>query len=233
MRAGLPLLVTATTSLDRGIQLWIFLEEQARKVQVVRDCCKAFAGGVLLPAFRIRPPGFHQQKKLKNFPWLLKCRMLGVQGVSTLHPVLETEASASQAWPEGQDRTGCKQRLPQSKGSFLLWGSSRTWFGGRDTSSCLNLSSYFPSSYYIDGRVAKVTDFLKTRLLDTLSDQIRKIQKVSECKWSAGARGQHACSAWLWHSPCCAAACGHFPQNPRHIPPWGQALCCLVFHPMP
>ncbi|KFV82776.1 Inactive heparanase-2, partial [Struthio camelus australis] len=32
--------------------------------------------------------------------------------------------------------------------------------------------------YYIDGRVAKVTDFLKTRLLDTLSDQIRKIQKV-------------------------------------------------------
>ncbi|XP_030426577.1 inactive heparanase-2 isoform X6 [Gopherus evgoodei] len=31
--------------------------------------------------------------------------------------------------------------------------------------------------YYIDGRVAKVTDFLKTRLLDTLSDQIRKIQK--------------------------------------------------------
>ncbi|XP_010217999.1 PREDICTED: inactive heparanase-2-like [Tinamus guttatus] len=36
--------------------------------------------------------------------------------------------------------------------------------------------------YYIDGRVAKVTDFLKTRLLDTLSDQIRKIQKV---------RGEH------------------------------------------
>uniref|UniRef100_A0A8C0JF86 Heparanase 2 (inactive) n=1 Tax=Chelonoidis abingdonii TaxID=106734 RepID=A0A8C0JF86_CHEAB len=33
-------------------------------------------------------------------------------------------------------------------------------------------------NYYIDGRVAKVTDFLKTRLLDTLSDQIRKIQKV-------------------------------------------------------
>ncbi|XP_040462133.1 inactive heparanase-2 isoform X1 [Falco naumanni] len=32
--------------------------------------------------------------------------------------------------------------------------------------------------YYIDGRVAKVTDFLKTRLLDTLTDQIRKIQKV-------------------------------------------------------
>ncbi|XP_059586269.1 inactive heparanase-2 isoform X2 [Alligator mississippiensis] len=32
--------------------------------------------------------------------------------------------------------------------------------------------------YYIDSRVAKVTDFLKTRLLDTLSDQIRKIQKV-------------------------------------------------------
>ncbi|ELK00850.1 Heparanase-2 [Pteropus alecto] len=30
---------------------------------------------------------------------------------------------------------------------------------------------------YIDGRVVKVMDFLKTRLLDTLSDQIRKIQK--------------------------------------------------------
>ncbi|CAM2117932.1 unnamed protein product [Caretta caretta] len=37
--------------------------------------------------------------------------------------------------------------------------------------------------YYIDGRVAKVTDFLKTRLLDTLSDQIRKIQKVRSCQW--------------------------------------------------
>uniref|UniRef100_A0ACB8FAA7 Uncharacterized protein n=1 Tax=Sphaerodactylus townsendi TaxID=933632 RepID=A0ACB8FAA7_9SAUR len=36
-------------------------------------------------------------------------------------------------------------------------------------------------SYYLDGRVAKVTDFLKTRLLDTLSDQIRKIQKVRSC----------------------------------------------------
>ncbi|KAJ1067214.1 hypothetical protein K5549_018416, partial [Capra hircus] len=33
-------------------------------------------------------------------------------------------------------------------------------------------------SCYIDGRVVKVMDFLKTRLLDTLSDQIRKIQKV-------------------------------------------------------
>ncbi|XP_045423862.1 inactive heparanase-2 [Lemur catta] len=31
---------------------------------------------------------------------------------------------------------------------------------------------------YIDGQVVKVMDFLKTRLLDTLSDQIRKIQKV-------------------------------------------------------
>lgn len=30
-----------------------------------------------------------------------------------------------------------------------------------------------------------MTDFLKTRLLDTLSDQIRKIQKVRECKGSA------------------------------------------------
>ncbi|KAM8924620.1 inactive heparanase-2 [Pelodytes ibericus] len=32
--------------------------------------------------------------------------------------------------------------------------------------------------YYIDGRVGKVMDFMKTRLLDALSDQIRKIQKV-------------------------------------------------------
>ncbi|XP_043912765.1 inactive heparanase-2 [Protopterus annectens] len=32
--------------------------------------------------------------------------------------------------------------------------------------------------YYIDGCVAKVTDFTKTRLLDTLSDQISKVQNV-------------------------------------------------------
>ncbi|KAG8435458.1 hypothetical protein GDO86_013407 [Hymenochirus boettgeri] len=32
--------------------------------------------------------------------------------------------------------------------------------------------------YYIDGRVNKLMDFMKTRLLDALSDQIRKIQKV-------------------------------------------------------
>ncbi|KAM4636955.1 inactive heparanase-2 [Discoglossus pictus] len=32
--------------------------------------------------------------------------------------------------------------------------------------------------YYIDGRVFKVMDFMKTRLLDALSDQIKKIQKV-------------------------------------------------------
>lgn len=124
--------------------------------------------------------------------------MLGVQGAH-LHPVLKTEASARQAWLEGQDRTGCKQGPPQSKGSFLgQQQNRRMWSGGRD-SSCLTLSSYFPSSYYIDGRVAKVTDFLKTRLLDTLSDQIRKIQKVSECKGSAATRGHRASSAWLWH----------------------------------
>lgn len=62
VRAGLPLLVTAMTFLDRGIQLWILLEEQARKVQVVQECCKAFAGGILFPAFGILPPDFHQQK---------------------------------------------------------------------------------------------------------------------------------------------------------------------------
>ncbi|MEE6486262.1 hypothetical protein FKM82_014558, partial [Ascaphus truei] len=32
--------------------------------------------------------------------------------------------------------------------------------------------------YYIDGRVGKVMDFMRTRLLDALSDQIRKIQRV-------------------------------------------------------
>lgn len=116
---------------------------------------------------------------MQNFPWLLKCRILSVQGVSTLHPVLEAEASARQAWPEQRKLLGMGQQQ-----------NRRTWFGGRDTPSCLTLSSYFPCSYYIDGRVAKVTDFLKTRLLDTLSDQIRKIQKVSECKGSAGHSSQ-------------------------------------------
>ncbi|XP_028651519.1 inactive heparanase-2 [Erpetoichthys calabaricus] len=32
--------------------------------------------------------------------------------------------------------------------------------------------------YYIDGRVAKVADFMKTRLLDTLTEQISKVLKV-------------------------------------------------------
>uniref|UniRef100_H3A912 Heparanase 2 (inactive) n=1 Tax=Latimeria chalumnae TaxID=7897 RepID=H3A912_LATCH len=32
--------------------------------------------------------------------------------------------------------------------------------------------------YYIDGRVAKAADFMKTRLLDTLLDQIRKVKEV-------------------------------------------------------
>lgn len=35
--------------------------------------------------------------------------------------------------------------------------------------------------------MAKATDFLKTRLLDTLSDQIRKIQKVRESERGEGA----------------------------------------------
>lgn len=52
--------------------------------------------------------------------------MLSVQGVSTLHPVLETEASVRQAWLEGQDRTRCKQGLRQSKEGLLAGGSSRT-----------------------------------------------------------------------------------------------------------
>lgn len=33
-------------------------------------------------------------------------------------------------------------------------------------------------SYYMDGRVSKVEDFLKTRLLDTLTEQITKVTKV-------------------------------------------------------
>ena len=37
---------------------------------------------------------------------------------------------------------------------------------------------YFPYSYYMDGRVNKVEDFLKTRLLDTLTEQITKVTKV-------------------------------------------------------
>lgn len=43
-----------------------------------------------------------------------------------------------------------------------------------------------------------MTDFLKTRLLDTLSDQIRKIQKVRECKGSA--RREATCPR------CCSSA---------------------------
>ncbi|CAL8283870.1 unnamed protein product [Arctogadus glacialis] len=35
-----------------------------------------------------------------------------------------------------------------------------------------------PTCYYMDGRVRKVEDFLKTRLLDTLSEQINKVFKV-------------------------------------------------------
>ena len=33
-------------------------------------------------------------------------------------------------------------------------------------------------SYYMDGRVSKAEDFLKTRLLDTLTEQITKVTKV-------------------------------------------------------
>ncbi len=36
----------------------------------------------------------------------------------------------------------------------------------------------YVSSYYIDRRVTKVEDFMKTRLLDTLSEQITKVLKV-------------------------------------------------------
>lgn len=36
----------------------------------------------------------------------------------------------------------------------------------------------FDSSYYMDGRIKKVEDFLKTRLLDTLTEQLSKVTKV-------------------------------------------------------
>lgn len=54
-----------------------------------------------------------------------------------------------------------------------------------------------------------MTDFLKTRLLDTLSDQIRKIQKVRECKGFA--RGKGAPCAQPWHS----SGPGLQPQHQR------------------
>ncbi|XP_026101804.1 inactive heparanase-2-like [Carassius auratus] len=38
------------------------------------------------------------------------------------------------------------------------------------------------SSYYIDRRVTKVEDFLKTRLLDTLSEQITKVLKIVQTR---------------------------------------------------
>lgn len=40
--------------------------------------------------------------------------------------------------------------------------------------------SLFHYSYFMDGRVNKVEDFLKTRLLDTLTEQITKVTKVLE-----------------------------------------------------
>lgn len=36
----------------------------------------------------------------------------------------------------------------------------------------------FYCSYFMDGRINKVEDFLKTRLLDTLTEQITKVTKV-------------------------------------------------------
>lgn len=49
--------------------------------------------------------------------------------------------------------------------------------------ACTECSSHsiflaFYYSYYMDGRVNKVEDFLKTRLLDTLTEQITKVTKV-------------------------------------------------------
>lgn len=39
----------------------------------------------------------------------------------------------------------------------------------------------FYYSYYMDGRIKKVEDFLKTRLLDTLTQQLSKVTKVHDC----------------------------------------------------
>ena len=44
--------------------------------------------------------------------------------------------------------------------------------------SLTEVSLHFHHSYYMDGRVHKVEDFLKTRLLDTLTEQINKVTKV-------------------------------------------------------
>lgn len=37
---------------------------------------------------------------------------------------------------------------------------------------------HFHYSYYMDGRINRAEDFLKTRLLDTLAEQISKVTKV-------------------------------------------------------
>uniref|UniRef100_A0A8D0A3T3 Heparanase 2 (inactive) n=1 Tax=Sander lucioperca TaxID=283035 RepID=A0A8D0A3T3_SANLU len=47
-----------------------------------------------------------------------------------------------------------------------------------DGVSLTAVSFHFHYSYYMDGRVNKVEDFLKTRLLDTLTEQITKVTKV-------------------------------------------------------
>lgn len=39
---------------------------------------------------------------------------------------------------------------------------------------------HFSCSYFMDGRVKKVEDFLKTRLVDTLTEQINKVIKVTQ-----------------------------------------------------
>lgn len=44
-------------------------------------------------------------------------------------------------------------------------------------SICLLVFYY---SYYMDGRIRKVEDFLKTRLLDTLTEQLSKVTKVPD-----------------------------------------------------
>lgn len=63
--------------------------------------------------------------------------------------------------------------------SHLRWDKTQVCCSPRV--QCVSLTAFFllfHSSYFMDGRVNKVEDFLKTRLLDTLTEQITKVTKV-------------------------------------------------------
>ncbi|CAL8359007.1 unnamed protein product [Boreogadus saida] len=67
--------------------------------------------------------------------------------------------------------------------------SAPTWYPPRSQTGSGHSA---PTCYYMDGRVRKVEDFLKTRLLDTLSEQINKVFKVVH----SHAPGRGLC--WVW-----------------------------------